>query len=152
MTWSDENHFLQTILYGKWMDQWYFSIYDSIDKENFNFMVQKKNLHLLKWIYYSALNAIEPCNKTWDKSMKVEFKRIYKRIKALMKSKAPHLQFVFHDAILDEKISGLTCSLTMTWKMWWWIHISISSGETLITQLTFWLKIYLIRSKCKRQE
>ena len=74
--------------------------YVEINQENIDFAVKTIDLILDKWGTHSAVYAIEPVNEPWWHSDISVLKGFYRRVRTLMKQRAPHLTFVFHDAFL----------------------------------------------------
>ena len=100
VTWTDEDHFSHQPVVGEWMGTWNADAnrYDRFNWDNMNFAVKTIDMILDKWGTHPAVYAIEPVNEPWWRSDTDVLKRFYRQVRALMKEKAPHLVFVFHDA------------------------------------------------------
>lgn len=72
--------------------------YESINQENIDFAKQTVSLILDKWSTHPALHSIEPVNEPWLHSDLGVLKDFYRDVRTMMKERAPHLVFVFHDA------------------------------------------------------
>ena len=103
--WLDETHFDHIDNdYGEWMGHWNGKSYDSIIQENIDWAVDTVDGLVDRWGDHPAVFAIEPVNEPWFHSDFPTLRDFYRRVRTLMKEKAPHLTFVFHDSF---KFSGL---------------------------------------------
>ena len=99
VTWTDETHF-EHKGYGEWMGTWDEDKhrYTDINQDNIDFAKQTISVILDIWATHPALYAIEPVNEPWWRSKISVLKEFYRDVRTMMKQRAPHLVFVFHDA------------------------------------------------------
>jgi glucan 1,3-beta-glucosidase len=99
LKWIDDNNFMHwEILAAEWMGPWNGKSYDFIDFQNIQWAVNVVDDVLTRWGSHNAVYAIEPVNEPWANSNMNVLKDFYRTVRSLIKSKAPHLVFVFHDA------------------------------------------------------
>lgn len=84
------------------MGPWNGKSYDYIDFEGLLWAQDTVEGLIEEWGQHPALYAIEPVNEPWDKSDQWALKLFYRNVRHIMRTKAPHLKFVFHDSFWNE--------------------------------------------------
>ena len=103
LAWKDEDHFTHwEIQAGEWMGPYNGKGYDYIDFNNLLWAQDTVSGLVDKWGNHPALYAIEPVNEPWDKTDQWALKLFYRNVRHIMREKAPHLKFVFHDSFHND--------------------------------------------------
>ena len=101
--WIDEDHFESPIAFGEWMGPWDGDQgYKYID---FNGLLWAEDTIaglIDEWGTHPAVYAIQPVNEPMANSDQWALKIFYRNVRELMRERAPHLKFVFHDSFHDD--------------------------------------------------
>ena len=101
LAWIDETHFVhREIKVGEWMGPWNGKGYDYIDFEALLWAQDTISGLVDEWGNHPAVWGVEPVNEPQASTDQWALKIFYRNVRHMMRTKVPHLKFVFSDSSL----------------------------------------------------